>query len=502
MTLKLLLAIGFFLLNPISLFAQHIIGQIIDAKTNGAIAFATIQFNKNNGVVSNSEGYFALPLNNLNSQTILTISYMGYQTESISLDDLEKKKNLIKLYEAVNQLNTVYVTNKVPSADSIMARVNRNLKINYQETSVKQTLFTRETTFFKVNTLEMDIEKSSGFNKKQIEDSNSQFKVLTEQIVNNPPTQSFTDAQLEFYYKPDSIAKMSVFKATQLIDQKNSLSIETIQDKATTIVLQHLDTTKTYKVKTGWFTIEDSLSLKNNEYEIEDADAIDTKAIAFKSLKTVTLERLSAQLFGNKSVLDFVLEINDYDYQLNKITTINDQLIYIVNFEPRRSRAKFKGTLYVNADNYAIQKLDYKYAEGKVGEKLNLKLLLGLKYVEKANSGTVLYKKNIESDKYFVHYINVESKRYVYAHRPFKFIENANNSRNKVNFDMTIDGDIVEKYELMSLEHHVSNDHIFNGFTELKTVDYMQLKTYDPTIWKDIAIMEPLEELKKFKVEE
>lgn len=490
--LSLTLFIGGF-----SSIAQQIKGQIIDAKTNEPIAFATIQFDDNNGVVSNMEGFFSFSLEQLNPDKPLTASFMGYQTQNLTLKQLEANNHIIKLTEAVNQLNTVYLTNKFPGVDSIMARVNRHLQKNYSFPTVKYTLFSRSTVFFKANNLDVDIEKSSNFNKKQLDASNKQFKELTNQIVNNPPTQTFTDALTELYLKPDFTSKMDVKKATLLKDSKNSLSLETIQSRVSRIILQHLDTTQTYKVKTGWFKIEDSMSLKKSKNEVKD-----TMNTNFKGIKASKINEISAQLFGSQSQMDFVKETNSYDYELSTITTIDDQLVYVVTFKPRKSRAKFQGTLYINEADYAILKLDYTFAEGKLGEKLNLKLLLGIKYVETVNKGTVIYKKNMETETYYPYYINSESGQYVYVHRPFKFIENSDDSKNKVAFDVTIDGSIIEKYEQMTLDNQVTTDEAFANLVEAKKIDFIKLKQYDPSLWKDYNILEPLDELKKFKVEE
>ncbi len=480
-----------------SSFAQQVIGQIVDSKTNEPVPFATIQFADNNGVVSNMEGYFSFSNAGLDEETILTISFMGYQTQTISIKKLSNENNVIKLNESVNQLNTVYITNKLPSVDSIMARVNRNLNKNYQFSNVKQTLFTRETAYFKANKLSMDIEKSSGFSKKQLETSNSQFKELMSQVVNNPPTQTYTDVLIDLYLKSDAESKMEVIKATKLKDIKNTLSLETIQSKVTRIILQHLDTTKTYKVKTGWFKIEDSLSFKKSK-EMKK-DSLDT---SFASLKSNSISGLKEHLFQKSSMLDFVLETDIYKYELVNVTTIDDQLVYIINFEPRKNRAKFKGTMYVADEEYAILKLNYSFADGKVGEKLNLKLLLGVKYVENMNKGTVIYKKSDVNKLYYPYYINYESGKYMYAHRPFKFTENSDNSKSKVGFDLIIDGTMIEKHEYMSLDYKVFEEAAYSGIKEGKKVEYTALKKYDPSIWKDYSIMEPLEELKKFEVKD
>lgn len=484
-------------LSSTPVFSQLIKGQIIDAKTSEPVAFATIQFDADKGVVSNMEGNFTLSSEQLTEESTLTVSFMGYQTQHLTVKKLKYQSNLVFLTEAVNQLNTVYLTNKFPSIDSIMARVNQNLKKNYQIANVKHTIFSRETAYFKANDLVVDIEKSSNFNKNQLESSNRQFKELTDQIVNNPPTQTFTDALLDIYHVSYGKSKMEVQKATKLKDRKNSLSLETIQKRVTNIVLQHLDTSKTYKVKTGWFTVEDSMSLKKSKDDKKDFDHN-----SFDGLKSNTTSAMYEHLFNNESMMDFVLDTRIYDYELTNVTTIEDQLVYIINFEPRRNRAKFRGTMYVANDDYAILKMNYSFGDGKVGDKLNLKFLLGVKYVENINKGTVIYKKNLETNSYYPYYINHESGQYVYAHRPFKFIENNINQKNKVAFDAIIEGTVVQKQEFMSLDFKAVDETTINGIKEAKTVDFIQLKQYDPSIWYEFTIMEPLEELKKFRVED
>ncbi len=478
-------------------FSQQIKGRIIDTKSGEPVAFATIQYNEDKGVISNMEGYFAVASEDLKSESVLTFSFMGYQTQELTVNKLQEQNNIVRLVEAVNQLSTVYVTNRLPNVDSILARVNRNLSKNYRMTNAQHTLFSRETSYFKATNLEVDVEKSSGFNKKQLAASNSQFKDLTNYIVNNPPTQTFTDILIDLYLKPDYNAKMNVRQATKLKDQKNSLSMEFIQEKVTDIVLQHLDTSKTYKLKTGWFKIQDSMSLKKNK-KIKK-DTLDPK---FLELKNSAINRHKDYLFQNEDLMDFVKDTNGYTYELENISTIDDQLVYIVKFEPNKSRAKFTGRLYIADTDYAILKMDYSFAEGKLGQKLNLKLLLGVKYAENINKGTVIYKKNFDTDSYYPYYINHESGQYVYAHRPFKFTENSDNTKNKVSFDLKIEGTEIEKFEWMSLQFKSSDEATYNNIAETNKFNYIILKQYDPSLWKDYTIMEPLDELKKFKVED
>ncbi|MEZ4792183.1 MAG: hypothetical protein R2783_01515 [Gelidibacter sp.] len=187
------------------------------------------------------------------------------------------------------------------------------------------------------------------------------------------------------------------------------------------------------------------MSLKKSKEVKKDSDDN-----SFNNLKSGSIKNMMEHLFEKQSLMDFVMDTDIYEYVIAKVTTIDDQLVYIINFEPRKRSAKFEElSMWLTMTHY-IQ-LDYSYGEGKVGEKMNLKLLLGVKYVENVNKGTVIYKKNNEDNTYYPYYINHESGQYVYAHRPFKFTENDEESKNKVAFDITIEGNVVEKYELMSL---------------------------------------------------
>jgi hypothetical protein len=258
--------------NIISLNAQSITGQILDSKTKEAISFATIQFGENDGVVSNAEGFFTLNIEKLDAAKSFTVSYLGYQTETLTVDQLTANKSIIYLSEALNQLDTVYLTNKFPSVDSIMKMVNRNLSKNHNPALSKHTLFTRETTFFKPSKIDIEIEKSSGFKKSQLEASNKQLDSLTRSITSRKPSQSFTDVLSDFYVLDNAQAKMEVVKATKLFDVNNQNNYDEIQKKATNIILKHLDIDKTYKLKSGLFKIEDSLSLKSSEKKKDTAN--------------------------------------------------------------------------------------------------------------------------------------------------------------------------------------------------------------------------------------
>lgn len=497
MNSKFLYSIVALLFCAAPLFSQQITGKIIDNRTKEAIPFSTIQFDEYNGVVSNAEGYYNFSIEGYEDTKTLTVSCLGYLSQSLTFKQLKDKKYIIALDEAINQLSTVYITNKLPNVDSIMKRVQTNLKQNYNISLTKNTIFSRQTAFFKPSMVEIEIDKSSGFSKNQLKESNRQLDSLTHSLMNSSPSQEFTDILADYYNLSDNGSKLQVIKATKLLDIKNKNTLDNIQKKATNIILKHLDVNATYKLKTGLFKIEDSLSLKDAKKKNKEEE----KLPDLQNIKQNAYEFLKQHQFGGTSLFDFVSDTSIYKYKIQDVTYMDGQPVYVIQFEPRKGRAKYTGNLYVVSEDYAVVRVDYKFAEGKKGESINLKLLLGVKYAENVNTGTAIYKKNSTTNYYYPYYINQEIGRYAYVHRPLKFIENGGD-KDKVAFDFKLDGNIIEKTEMLNFANEAISQDIYNQLSENKTVDFIKLKQYDPSIWKDYNAIEPLEEMKQFKVKE
>ena len=298
-------------------------------------------------------------------------------------------------------------------------------------------LFYRGTEYNKFKTLKFEIDKASGFKKRELAGVNLSLDSLTSAIKNSQSI-DFTDYLADLMILDKENAKLDVIKATKLIDTKNSVSVDKIQDKAQRIFLTYLDTTKTYKLKTGLIKIEDSLSLNDNDTKRGDKrEAISTLSYDTSNLKDLSHEHLHKSQVYDNTILTNLLDANLYNYDYVNATVYNGELVHIIAYEPRRSKAKFEGVLYITDESHAVIKTDYQYADGKRGQKLNLKLLLGIKFVENVKQGTIIYAK--DESYYQPKYIKEESGSYFYVNRPIKFIENSKEKR-KVGFSFKIEG--------------------------------------------------------------
>ncbi len=468
---------------------QNLTAKVVDVNNN-PIPFATVQTNKNSGTITNEEGFFTINLENVLSNE-LTFSCMGFASRTMSIDDI-KNNSVIVLEEFIDELGKVFLSTTTPNADDIIKKVNNNLSKNYNNENQTFQFFHRNTAYANFDRFEAKVTKASGMRRKQHEGVNKSLDSLTARIINSN-TVYFQDYLGDLMVENREVAKLNVHKATSLVDNSKNFSLDNVQTKAQDLILKYLDTTLTYKLKTGIIKVEDSLSLKSNNDEDKDRENV----YDAKNLKGETHGLLHDTQTYDDSFMKKIIDTELYNYKFIDVTGFNGELVYIIGFEPRKSKAKYAGKLYITDETFAVIKLDYDFGKGKRGEKFNLKLLLGIKYVENINKGTIIYHRNADST-YSPKYINREEGRYFYVNRPIKFIENSR-GKDKVGFNFLIEGSAKSKKELFIISKSVLNKGEFTSFKELEDIPYQKLKQYDPSIWKAYNAIEPLEEMKRFK---
>lgn len=499
---------SFFFLSLLFCFqiaaAQNISGKIIDSQTGESIPYATIIVNNAENLVSNAEGLFTLSENSSNQNTILTISYLGYANQKLSVGDLIKQQNIIKLQAAIIELQEVNVPNKRLSPYEIMANVKANIKNNYAKNSIpkKDMIFFREITNFKPSILDVAIDKSIGFSKESLKKANAQMNSFTSKLITQPPREYVDILCNNYSYlttkddKPYYLSKLEVLKATKLKNENSSTSLDDLQKSATDIILKHLDSTKYYRVKSGLFGSRDTISLRkdfNKKKKTKSNQLTATKA----NLSSFQIENN----ITNVTKFDFIHEPEAYNYIFEGATYTNEnEFVYVLSFKPKKSRAKYKGKLYISETDFAVIRADYKLEDGKKVSGVNLKLLLGIKAIENISNGTVIYKNSPVGNGYYLQYASHESGQYIYINRPLKFIELTDEDKDVVAFDLKVEGNFIEKQEYLNMNRTESSEASIGKVTE-DDFNFINIKSYDPKIWKDYNGLEPLEEMKQFKAD-
>ncbi len=509
--LKKLLFLGLLLFN-LSLIAQNKVATILDASSGETIPYATIKIGTNSSTISNGEGKFNIDTTSEKESTTIQVSYIGYETQQLSIDKLEKQNYIIKLVSGVYELNNVDVTDKKEDVLTIMSKVKANLKENYLSSSdpSQSTIFLREQNTFKPKQFNLEIEKSTGFTKSKLKDVNAEIKRFASGMINTPPKQfkDFLGVYSSFTSKKDdktvSSTKLTVLKATQISDEKRSVSIDNIEKTASNMFLKHLDTTKFYRIKSGWFGSRDTISFSKefNKNRKKDKTNPTNETKNVKSAKTAlfSTQTMTSPIYGTNT--NFIRQTDWYKYTLDGAIFSEDyKLVYVIKFEPKKGKAKYEGTLYVSENDYAVVKASYRLAEGKTLGGINLKWILGVKAFENVSSGTLIFKENSATKKYYLQYANLEDGQYIYLNRPLKFIELTDEDKDVLALDIKMEGNTLNKTEYLNLDQKEISQ---ADFEKLKEPDfkYIKLNKYDPKIWKEFTTLEPAEEMKQFSISE
>lgn len=477
------------LVSP-SILAQSLTLQLKDAETGNPVPYASVVTGTQTGTISNGEGFFTVDLQRI--EEVLKISCMGYRTLEIPKSELSKEATALRLVPAAINLNEVRVGERIPSADEIIRNVVANLDKNYATGDDGYEVFLRESEYMKFNELLLELEKASDLNRKDLKTADARLRQLGTDIVKSNP-RNYMDLKASWKKTSDTTTALKVARVTELIDTSQDFSMDNIEERAKEIIMDHLDPEQTYKLKTGMFKIEDSIS-PAMEFEESEAQA---DSMSMDYLKPKINRMMKAASLKDGTFIRRFLNPEAYKYTFLEATYFDGYYVYAIRFEPDRRKSKYTGVLYVESQSYGILKADWNYAKGKHGSKMNLRLLLGVKYNEDVSRGTVIYKRdqNLQLVPYF---LEQESGSYVYLHRDLKFIENSPKKK-KVRFDFLLEGRSREKSAL--LVKTVAPGSLSNmPESEPDKVPLIRLDRYEPTVWQDSEIIEPLEEMKNFKV--
>lgn len=126
----------------------EISGQILDAKTNKPIIFASVGINNTTiGTISNKNGRFNLKIKKKLKDSTLYIANLAYETLLVPISKLKNYKNTFKLTENLVSIQEVIIRSHDPL--KILEKAIENIKKNYYNKVSNLTAFYREGVFKK-----------------------------------------------------------------------------------------------------------------------------------------------------------------------------------------------------------------------------------------------------------------------------------------------------------------------------------------------------------------
>ena len=120
-------------------------GSVIDSKSKIPLAFATLNVNETNiSTVTNSDGEFLLKVPNTLVEQNITISFLGYQTKTVPLSNLNGNDIQILLEETVMELSEVRINAPKDARTLVKTALNKKGE-HYINEELVMTAFYRET---------------------------------------------------------------------------------------------------------------------------------------------------------------------------------------------------------------------------------------------------------------------------------------------------------------------------------------------------------------------
>ena len=475
--------------------AQSFSAKVIDQDTKEPISYATIETGLYQGMVSNEEGEFTFLLENIKQpQDSIYISYMGYETKGLVFE--ENEGITIALLPRLYELKEVFLTTELLTIKEIIERVKDNLGKNYASILSKKKIFFRQSDIGHIKKMDF------GFKKSTIEELNKELLDSITKIL--PKKSSYYKEVVADLYGDYNKYKLNINKAAELYDKNNDISAEGIGKKLEVIFNENIKKDSYLKIKSGFFSTKkqvDSILQENEEAKAALEKKKKEGTLEFQEQISTQIANLYEQLFFQEdSKIDVLNKSSRYNFTLDNYTVINEMIVYILKFTPKGGK-DFKGTMYVNTQDFAIVRLDFENVQpiSKFG-------LFGITYRNDVFKGKMLFDKD-EDGTYGPRFIELLDGSYMGLNRPLKIIEKNKNvkgrrKQNELSLKLDIQGNQLQKKELVVFESENMTQSSYDLIKEKKLIKATYLSKYDPKFWQDYSIMEPNEAIESFKVVE
>ncbi len=476
------------------IMAQRTGWKIADASSGEGIPYATVQLGPHTGTVTNEEGRFSIQSGDLVTRDTLYISSMGYEQKVVSRKQLSD--SIIYLIPKPIALEGIYLFDKELTVSEIISKIKDNLDVNYRSVPTRQRLFIRHSSLNTIQKLDV------AFRESTIAELN---KLFIDSIVRILPRSAsyFTESLCDYYRSPEA-NRLKVIKAAELYDKNNEGSMEALSKRLEKIFRENVKPNSYLKIKSGIFGQKvrvDSILEASGEGAAKEEGFKDPKKQEYHSGQKGQLRQLYKEQFFNKdSKLNFILQSNRYEFKVRGYSNIGDQDVYVLDFTPKR-KEDFKGTIFVNLEDFAILRVEYENVRS-----LRKIRLLGLRYEETIYRGTTLFAKGT-GDQYEIQFMEKIMGRIMGINRPLQVIEKnkfvrGRRKQNELSLQLDILNNNLEKYNLVVFNTDTVNGRDLSGVEENTQVEAAYQSRYDPEFWEGYNIMEPNEAIRSFTIPE
>ena len=477
-------SILFFFFFCFSINSQSKRIKIIDSLSLESIPFASVYFSNNNGLISDEEGYFELIPEQFNTGDTLFVSSLGFKTKKIHLNFF--RDSIIRLKQESITLKNVVVTNKQLTSLEIIKRVKQNLDYNYNKEISEYKLFFRQD-YSQTN-------EEFALNKFKSSIKDLDIKVM-DNVLDNLPKKSKSELEsLSYYYlnKEEDTPKIKLIKSRRTNDDNASDLSKSLGKKLESSLKENLKSSSYFKIRSGWIPFSLDLSI-NGLWDIDSTDVDQIKKIKDEEIKRK--ENFARGQIGRiqnvymksflepSSELNFILKSKNYIFSEPELLYLENDLVYVINCLPKKSD-KFKGTLYINSEDFAVLRLDYENIKP-----LSKFKLLGISVSSYLEKGRMRFSK-LGGEKYNLSYFQSTRGNTVSVKRPFKIIEKnkvvkGRNKQNQISAKLDFISSSVYNTELQVFKVNSIDKKDFEDINEENQVLPEYLKEFKTNFWDE-----------------
>ena len=461
--------------------AQSLSIQVKDSLTLTPIPFSTVSFSNNKGLISDENGIFQLIKSELINQDSLYVSSMGY--EKVSYPLIKFKDSIIYLRPKPVVLNDVILTNKRLSSIEIIQEVYKNIDKNYEKDLTKNKIFLSKRSS----------SKTKRFNTSKFKSSIKEINYsLLDSISNNLSKENENALEIlcyQFGNIEQDKQKISLIKARETYNKEDEI-LESLNTKLELYLKENIKSDSYFKIKSGLF---------GGDLEVDglhDFDSTDLEVISKKNEEDLkrkknfagyqknTINNFYSTLFFNEdSDFNFILKPNKYTFSEPELNFIGEDLIYVIECNPK-GNSKYKGILYINSEDFALIRLDFKNTKSLFKFKL-----LGVAFNQYLREGKLLLSK-FDNEKYNLSYAQVTSNQTFSIDRPIRLIEKNKNvkgrrKQNEISFKIDMAFDQENKTEIQVFESSKITINEFEKIEETNTVLPEFLDEFITNFWDE-----------------
>ncbi len=181
--------------------------------------------------------------------------------------------------------------------------------------------------------------------------------------------------------------------------------------------------------------------------------------------------------------MNFILKPNKYNFSVPNFNLLGDDLVYQIEATPK-GRSKYSATLYINPEDFAIVRIDFR----NIKPVYNIKLLGILVNIYLRDGKMILSK--FDNDKYNLSYAKINFGQRVGFDRPIKLIEKNKNvkgrrKQNEISFKMDLITDVKTSTELQVFDSKKITEEIFEKVDSKNEIIPEYLDEFKTNFWEE-----------------